>query len=102
MRAVKRSFGVSERPQRGALYQGEEPSAFNPSAGRLDKRAVLVHCRRFGRAAMRKLLRRLLFFGLLFEGLGMINLPVVLTAITVAIAITAFTHLLLVRGTNSA
>ena len=51
---------------------------------------------------MRKLLRRLLFFGLLFEGLGMINLPVLLTAITVAIAVTVFTHLLLVRSTNSA
>jgi hypothetical protein len=51
---------------------------------------------------MRSLLQRLLFFVLLFEGLSKLSLPSLLTGITVVIALTACTHLLLQNGADSA
>ena len=90
------------RPKWGALYQGKEFSHFEKPRSACECAAVVCSFRGFGRVDMGKLLRRLLFFGLLFEGLGMTNLPGLLTTITVAIAATVFTHLLLVRSTNSA
>ena len=55
-----------------------------------------------GRNDMGKLLQRLLFFVLLFEGLSHLRLATVVTAITLVIAITVWTHLLLQSGADSA
>ena len=51
---------------------------------------------------MRSLLQRLIFFTLLFEGLYKLNLATLVTGITVVIAMTAFTHLLLQGSADSA
>ena len=55
-----------------------------------------------GWIAMGKLLRRLAFFALIFEGLGRIDLPVLVVAIAVTAAIVACTHFLLQSDANSA
>ena len=51
---------------------------------------------------MMRLLRKLLFFGLLFEGIGMLRLNVLLATFAVFLAIVACAHFLLNRGVNSA
>ena len=49
-----------------------------------------------------KSLRRVLYFGLVLEGLGTLRLPELLTALTVVMAIIACLHLILTRDTNAA
>ena len=51
---------------------------------------------------MMRLLRQLLFFGLLFEGLGMLSLKVLLAIVAVCLAIVMCTHFVCSRDVNSA
>ena len=51
---------------------------------------------------MMRLLRQLLFFGLLFEGLGMLSLKVLLSIVAVCLAIVMCAHFACSRDVNSA
>ena len=51
---------------------------------------------------MMRLLRQLLFFGLLFEGLGMFSLKVLLSIVAVCLAIVMCAHFACSRDVNSA
>ena len=51
---------------------------------------------------MMKLVRRLLIFSLVLEGLGTLRLPVLLATITVFLSLVVCIHFLLVRRVNSA
>ena len=51
---------------------------------------------------MMRLLRKLLFFSLVFEGIGMLPLEVLLSTIAVCLAIVMFAHFLFSNRVNSA